>query len=132
MPGWLARVLDFGFVAMLYVILGAIVMSIRSHLITREVASGVVLQFTSGPEEGRRFSVDRPLVVGRSREADVVILDDFVSDFHARFALSDGRVTLQDLGSTNGTFVNGERVKTRVAIMPGDDIVIGGIGLEVR
>ncbi len=64
------------------------------------------------------------LLIGRHLDCDVVLADTAISRFHARLRFRDGRWILQDLDSTNGTSVNGERVG-RSELRPGDVISIG-------
>ncbi len=66
-----------------------------------------------------------PLSIGRSREADIPLLDDKVSRVHCGIRLSDGDFYLKDLKSRNGTFVNGQRVEDTVKLKPGDRIQVG-------
>ena len=60
-----------------------------------------------------------PLSIGRSREADIPLLDDKVSRVHCGIRLSEGEFYLKDLKSRNGTFVNGQRVEDTVKLKPG-------------
>ena len=66
-----------------------------------------------------------PLSIGRSREADIPLLDDKVSRIHCGIRLSDGEFYLKDLKARNGTFVNGQRIEDTVKIKAGDRIQIG-------
>jgi two-component system response regulator AtoC len=66
------------------------------------------------------------LVVGRARPADIAIRDRSLSRQHARFELTDGVVWVEDLGSTNGTSVNGKRVG-RVRLAPSDRVSLGSV-----
>jgi pSer/pThr/pTyr-binding forkhead associated (FHA) protein len=79
----------------------------------------------------RTATVHVPAVIGRSRECDVVIDDDDVSRRHAALEVEDGVVYLRDLRSTNGTFLNGERVRGGIEILPGDAIDLGGVRMYV-
>jgi pSer/pThr/pTyr-binding forkhead associated (FHA) protein len=89
------------------------------------VAGGLALRFISGKYQGGEVPLNRKeLVVGRSSDLDLVLIEDMVSRRHARFLVDGTAVTLQDLGSTNGTFVNGEKVK-QSRLSPGDRILIG-------
>ncbi len=72
------------------------------------------------------------LRIGRMPENDVVLDNLGVSRFHARLLLEEGRVVLEDAGSENGCFVNGERVDERRAIALGESIQIGKHELRVR
>ena len=66
-----------------------------------------------------------PLSIGRSREADIPLLDDKVSRVHCGIRFSDGAFYLKDLKSRNGTYVNSQRVEDTVKIKAGDRIQIG-------
>lgn len=66
-----------------------------------------------------------PLSIGRSREADIPLLDDKTSRVHCGIRLSDGEFYIKDLKSRNGTFVNGQRIEDTVKIKAGDRIQIG-------
>ena len=66
-----------------------------------------------------------PLSIGRSREADIPLLDDKVSRVHCGIRLSDGEFYLKDLKSRNGVFVNGQRVDDTAKLKAGDRIQIG-------
>ena len=66
-----------------------------------------------------------PLSIGRSREADIPLLDDKVSRVHCGIRLSDGEFYLKDLKSRNGVFVNGQRVEDTAKLKAGDRIQIG-------
>lgn len=87
----------------------------------------------SGEEAGRQATIttDNPVVIGRDPECGLQLADPRVSWRHARLTvLPDGRTILEDLGSTNGTFVNGERVSERAFLMGGESISIGGAELR--
>jgi diguanylate cyclase (GGDEF)-like protein len=64
------------------------------------------------------------LVIGRGDKVDLRLLDDGISREHVRLSKEEGRVVLEDLGSTNGTYCNGQRV-TRQPLAEGDKILIG-------
>jgi len=85
-----------------------------------------VLRFISGKYQGGEFplSSGSEIVIGRSSDLDMVLVEDMVSRRHAKIAMNDGNVILQDLGSTNGSFVNGEKVK-RIRLRDGDRVLIG-------
>jgi len=84
------------------------------------------LRFISGKYQGGEFPLadTGELVIGRSSDLDLVLIEDMVSRKHARISMQPGQVTISDLGSTNGTFVNGEKVK-RARLKEGDRILIG-------
>jgi len=84
------------------------------------------LRFISGKYQGGEYPLQdaRDLVIGRSSDLDMVLIEDMVSRKHAKITLQDGAITIADLGSTNGTFVNGEKVK-QTELKEGDRILIG-------
>src|SRR5690242_14642028 len=84
------------------------------------------LRFISGKYQGGEFPLraGREVVIGRSSDLDMVLVEDMVSRRHARIEVKGGKVELEDLGSTNGTFVNGEKVK-QAELKAGDRILIG-------
>ncbi len=86
----------------------------------------------SDSQAGLDFTVDDAVVLGRSPEADIVIEDPYASEFHLRINAKEGRLVLSDLGSTNGTYVNGRRVSTPVDLRRGDALQIGKTVMEVR
>ena len=73
-----------------------------------------------------------PLVVGRSTDTDLQLGDTFVSSHHARFLAGSQGLSLEDLGSTNGTTVNGEEVAGQVWLRPGDEVAIGDSAFTVE
>ncbi|MCA9649115.1 MAG: DUF4388 domain-containing protein [Myxococcales bacterium] len=85
-----------------------------------------VLKFVSGRYEGQDFPLDdrRSYIAGRSSEVDLILADDAVSRKHARFYPARGRIWVRDLGSRNGTIVNGQSVE-RHCLREGDRIAIG-------
>ena len=68
------------------------------------------------------YVVSGDVIVGRSKQADLRIEEGYVSRRHARLWLEAGRLMVEDLGSANGTFLNGERLATRKCLLPGDRI----------
>jgi pSer/pThr/pTyr-binding forkhead associated (FHA) protein len=90
-----------------------------------EDATITVLHFVHGKYEGTEFPLDaESFVAGRSTEADLVLADDAVSRKHARFFAKRGRVWVRDLGSRNGTHVNGKQTLLH-CLRPGDRLTIG-------
>lgn len=90
------------------------------------------LRFISGKYQGGEFPLGegQEIVIGRSSELDMVLVEEMVSRKHARIALTDGVINIEDLGSTNGTFVNGEKVD-RGTLREGDRVLIGTNILKV-
>ena len=84
------------------------------------------LRFISGKYQGGEFPLrpHREIIIGRSSDLDMVLVEDMVSRKHAKITTDETTVTIQDLGSTNGTFVNGEKVR-KADLKDGDRILIG-------
>jgi pSer/pThr/pTyr-binding forkhead associated (FHA) protein len=93
---------------------------------TARTAKQYALRFISGKYQGGEFPLpnNREIVVGRSSELDMVLVEDMVSRRHAKLTVTGDQIFIQDLGSTNGTFVNGEKIK-RSRLQEGDRILIG-------
>lgn len=73
-----------------------------------------------------------PFELGRTREADVFLRDHEVSRRHARFESHNGVIYLEDLKSSNGTFLNGRRVTEAIEVRAGDEIDVGTTRLVLR
>src|SRR5580698_1188097 len=85
-----------------------------------------VLRFISGKYQGGEFPIaaEKQILIGRSSDLDMVLVEDMVSRKHARIAMQADQIWIEDLGSTNGTFVNGEKIK-RARLKEGDRVLIG-------
>ena len=86
----------------------------------------LALRFISGKFQGSEYPLAESgeMLVGRSGDVHIVLSEDMVSRRHARIAFEGQRITIEDLGSTNGTFVNGEKIK-RADLKEGDRVLIG-------
>jgi hypothetical protein len=84
------------------------------------------LVMRAGPNPGKVFTLSKSeIVIGRDVSADVVINSAEVSRRHTRLRLDAGQYIVDDLGSTNGTFVNGQRISTPQILRSGDIIMLG-------
>lgn len=94
---------------------------------------GLGLAVVRGPREitGVTLPLAGPIVVGRSPDADLVIADDFVSSMHLKVTPTPEGLMAEDLGSTNGTLINGQRASGAVRVSAGDVIEIGTNKLKV-
>ncbi|MEZ4221149.1 MAG: DUF4388 domain-containing protein [Polyangiaceae bacterium] len=92
----------------------------------------LALRFISGKYQGGEFPIEegRPIVIGRSSELDMVLVEEMVSRRHAQIEMRGGVISIQDLGSTNGTFVNGEKIQNAV-LREGDRVLVGTSILKV-
>ena len=87
----------------------------------------------SPPRKRGALGVKLPILIGRAEEAKFRIQQDSVSRRHCEVFTKDGGVYVRDLGSTNGTFLDGEQVTAAVAsfVRPGGEIRIGGVVFRV-
>jgi pSer/pThr/pTyr-binding forkhead associated (FHA) protein len=85
----------------------------------------------TGPLAGRRVELGSELVIGR-QDTDIVVEDPEVSRRHAVLRRSGDSVVIEDLNSTNGTFVNRERIRTPITVHPGDELRVGGTTFEIE
>ncbi len=94
--------------------------------------TGLALRFISGKYQGGEYPLEegRDIIVGRSSELDMVLVEEMVSRRHARISVLSGVISVEDLGSTNGTFVNGEKIQ-RSTLREGDRVLIGTSILKV-
>ena len=152
-------VLQLGFLALLWFFIFAIVFALRSDLFgqrvrrlsapptgtapaesprsddtapaTTDVARRLVI--TSGAKAGAEvpLSVDE-LTIGRSADSSLILRDDYTSTHHARLMVWNGQWMLQDLDSTNGTFLDGKRVTSPVPVALNTPIKVGATTFELR
>lgn len=153
MPMLAVNIIKVLFVVALYGYLFYIARSMRAHLAgpgperkapaggPTAVGSGAVappppapleLEVATGDGPPRRVPVNRRLVIGRGATADIRIDDEYSSARHAVFDLSEGDVWVEDLGSTNGTTMDGTRLTTRTRLGIGMTVEIGSTRVTVR
>lgn len=123
------------FVALLYLFLFAIMktgIGLVKGQRKKEKRWSVAVE--KGPKElrGVNITVAGPIVVGRSPGADIVIGASYVSSRHARFVLMGQNLFIEDLGSTNGTAVNGLYISEPTALKNGDKVTVGDVTMRVR
>lgn len=87
--------------------------------------SELILEVVEGADAGKRIVVDRPIVIGRDPGAGFVLEDSEVSRLHLRLSPSASYVTVEDLGSANGTFVNHNELHGPARLDPGDELLVG-------
>ncbi len=123
------------FVALLYLFLFAL-MRTGIGLVkgTRKKERTWNLSVERGPKElrGVSIAVHGPVIVGRSPGADIVIGAGYVSGRHARFQLMGQNLFVEDLGSTNGTAVNGQLISAPTALRNKDVVNVGDVAIRVR
>ena len=89
------------------------------------------IQAISGDLTGQEIAVDRDLLVGRHQNADVVLQAAEISRKHAAFLLKDNALWVQDLGSSNGTFVNDTRIAAETQLQDQDIVQFASLKFSV-
>ncbi|MEH0111235.1 FHA domain-containing protein [Tersicoccus sp. MR15.9] len=150
-----ATVLRFAFLALLWILIFSVLVAMRRDLAVgrrarttaaraaatpgpeapaappRQQARRLVV--VEGPQEGTVIDLAAgPVMMGRAQESTLVLEDDYASGRHARLFPQGSRWFLEDLGSTNGTFVNNQQLTRAVPIEPGTPIRIGKTVIELR
>lgn len=102
----------------------------RPTLRTRKALTRLVI--TEGTLEGTVIPLGTsPIIIGRAPDATVVLEDDFVSTHHARLTPNAGHWIVEDLGSTNGTWIDRTRVTAPMVLQPGATLRIGRTHMEI-
>src|ERR1051326_4138658 len=98
---------------------------LKQELAKRSERDRAYLIVLAGGEVGKMFKLDQgEVTIGRSHRADVRIEDDSISRMHVKLVLAGQQVSIEDLGSSNGTLVNGERI-AKSLLQDGDKIRVG-------
>jgi pSer/pThr/pTyr-binding forkhead associated (FHA) protein len=92
----------------------------------------LVVQGGGGLRAGSSFAINGSIMIGRSPQTDVPIEDSFASARHARLFERDGLYYVEDLGSTNGTYLNGRRLRSQQQLSGEDVIRIGDTEFRYR
>jgi pSer/pThr/pTyr-binding forkhead associated (FHA) protein len=137
MPALLLTLLKFIFIAFIYLFVWQVARAVGLHVGTgesgkRRKPSNQVVIVKSETQAGMEISVKDAVVLGRSGEADIVLDDPYASEFHMRLVRQEDGLALHDLGSTNGSYVNGRRVGAPISLSKGDAIQVGKTIMEVR
>ncbi len=80
---------------------------------------------------GRSYDLADEITLGRAAGCTITVDDDFVSQMHARVFQRAGQIVVEDLGSTNGTYVNRQRVSAPMVMRLGDQLQVGDTVLEL-
>lgn len=140
-------VLKFAFLVLLYIFLLLVIRAIykddfkiQKKMTSASLNSGakqakvshprLVIIASPGEQIGTTFDLEDSLTIGRAQESDIVLNDTFASEVHARILKQNGDYLLDDLGSTNGTFVKEKRITRPAMLKLGTRIRIGKTVLE--
>ncbi len=133
---FLLPILRYLFLAGLLVFVERAVRTVAGDLAVRPVVASalrtVLVVEAPGDLRGREVLVSGEAVIGRAPGCAIVLTDDYASTHHARVFTRGGRVWLEDLRSTNGTQVNGHRLRRPAALRPGDRVQIGATILRYQ
>lgn len=136
MPDVILALLRIIFLGLVYLFVWQVARAIGSHLgisVRRKRKKGSKVLFVrSETQQGVELDVTDVTVLGRSSESDLVLDDPYASEFHMRLVAQEDGIMLHDLGSTNGTYVNGRRVTAPTQLRRGDTIQVGKTVMEVR
>lgn len=89
------------------------------------------IQAITGEMTGQEIDIDRDMLIGRSQEADIVLQSGEISRRHAAFLLKDKALWVQDLGSSNGTFVNDLRIDHETLLKENDIVQFASLKFSV-
>ncbi len=145
MPESLLTILKFCFLALLWLFFLRVLRAVWTEVNAPAPAPASAMTSAAPADAAARLKVVEPparrgtvyelgdeLTVGRANGCQVALSDDsYVSQLHARVFRKDNRLWLEDLGSTNGTFLNAKPVSAPVALRRGDRVQIGRTVLEV-
>jgi pSer/pThr/pTyr-binding forkhead associated (FHA) protein len=92
----------------------------------------VELFVVEGPDTGRSFALGPQSVIGRDPTAAINLVDEEVSRRHALVTASEGRVIVEDLGSSNGTLIDSRPIADETELAPGQRLGVGQTVLELR
>ena len=91
-----------------------------------------ILEVETGPLAGQRYGLEDSVVIGRSAECDLTIPVPRISRQHARFVVEGNKLLLEDLNSSNGTAVNGTRIKSIVALHHQDKVELLDVTFKIK
>lgn len=104
----------------------------QSQMVTTQKIPPITLSLASDSEATRKIFTSADIVIGRDNTCDFIVPDETVSARHARLNYRYLQWWVEDLQSTNGTYLNDERVETSTIIINGDEIRIGQIALQIE
>ncbi|MBN1289728.1 MAG: FHA domain-containing protein [Actinobacteria bacterium] len=87
---------------------------------------------TSESGQGAKYNLGRAVSIGRAPDCEIIIDDTYISNKHASIYESGGAYLVEDMGSTNGTYVNGRKISYPLELRPGDRIKIGKSVFEFK
>lgn len=148
MPDLVLDLLKYAFLAVLYIFIARAVKAVYVELRPGTPGAGPPgaarsaprkskrapkkVAVIEGPARGKTFDLKDELTVGRADKCHLVLDDTYVSQVHARIFSKNDNYILEDLGSTNGTYLNRRRITSPTELQRGDRVKIGKTVLEMR
>jgi pSer/pThr/pTyr-binding forkhead associated (FHA) protein len=148
MPEIVLDLLKFVFLGVLYIFIARAVRVIHLELKPEAVASPASrpssttakrtkkvptkVAVVEGALKGKAFDLGDELLIGRGEKCRIVLDDTYVSTVHARIFAKNAGYAVEDLGSTNGTYLNRRRITSPTEVHRGDQVKIGKTVLELR
>lgn len=134
--------LRYLFLALVYIFLILVVRAIYREVKEPEVSRKArrrrrrerpeLVVLAADRKQGARHRLVHQMIIGRSEASDIIIDDTYASQKHARVYRDNSMFFVEDLGSTNGTYVNGRKLSYPMELRPGDRIKIGKTLFEFR
>jgi hypothetical protein len=159
-PDSLLTILKFCFLALLYLFFMRVLRAVWAEMRTPTAVTPMPLQETPAPArnwggagrgagtnkaaggrlkviepaetKGQTYELGEELTVGRAGGCQITLDDTYVSQLHARVFRREGQLYVEDLGSTNGTYLNRKKVTAPIAIRKGDRLQIGKTVMELQ
>jgi pSer/pThr/pTyr-binding forkhead associated (FHA) protein len=120
----LSRIAKYIFILLIYYFLFNFLKIMVADL-RREKSQPKETGFVLADEEGKSHCLFDINTIGRAEDADIIIDDPFISSKHALIVKKGSKLVIQDLNSTNGSFLNGKRIKRPVRLKENDEILLG-------
>jgi hypothetical protein len=95
-------------------------------------SDGWFIYAETGPVEGLEYHISKGVIIGRAIECDITLLRSYISRNHAYLQVQGECLIIEDLGSSNGTQVNGELIKGKQALQNGDEIRFKDVSFTIR
>jgi len=129
-------ILRFVVIALIYLVIFRIIKIMYMDLkgVRVKKLKEFALEVKGAPKDanlGSLYLIHKVMTIGRNPDNDIVIKDPYVSGNHARFYVKNDKLFVEDLNSTNGTFVNGKRISKVEKLQEGDIIEIGRVSFKV-
>jgi len=120
----LSRALKYAFIVLIYYFLFNFLKIMVADL-RREKSKPRETGFVLTDEDGKTYSLFDINTIGRAEDADIIIDDPFISSKHALITKRGSKLVIQDLNSTNGSFLNGKKIKRPMKLRENDEILLG-------